>query len=112
MNTSPKFNKLHSLELVPEGKKIGDVNPAYAGVEKEVRIGKTSKVCASCRKPFNGVRKPRKEIRLHAVDLAIPIAWAYPLCGSCVAQYQRGESDRDAVLAAVEAFHLGEVPAQ
>lgn len=106
------FKRLHDLDMVPEGKKIGDVLPAYADVTREIRVGKTSKVCASCRKPFNAVRKARKEIRLHAVDLAIPIAWVYPLCGSCVAQYQRGESDRDAILAAVEAFHLGEVPSQ
>jgi hypothetical protein len=112
MSMSAQFNKFHSLELVPEGKKIGDVAPAYAGIEKEVRIGKTSKVCASCRKPFSAVRKARKEIRLHAVDLELPIAWTYPLCGACVARYQRGAHDRDAVLAAVEAFHLGERPTQ
>jgi hypothetical protein len=104
--------KLHNLEQVPEGKKIGDVHPAYAGVEKEIRIGKTSKVCASCRKPFTAARKARKEIRLHAVDLNIPIAWVYPVCGSRVAEYQRGNDSRDAVLASVEAFHFGERPAQ
>ncbi len=109
---STRVEKLHGLELLPEGKKIGDVNPVFSRVEKEIHVGERSKVCASCRKPFNAVRKARKEIRLHAVDLAIPIAWAYPLCGSCVARYQRSENDRDAVLAAVEAFHLGERPAQ
>lgn len=112
MSMSAQFHKLHSLELVPEGKKIGDLHPAYAGIEKEVRIGKTSKVCASCRKPFSAVRKARKEIRLHAVDLELPIAWAYPLCGACVARYQRGAHDRDAVLSAIESFHLGERPSQ
>ncbi len=105
-------SRLHSLELVPEGKKIGDLNHIFSQVEREVRIGKRSTVCASCCKPFSAVRKARKEIRLYAVDLEIPIAWAYPLCGSCVAQYQRGEDYRDAVLAAVEAFHLGEVSTQ
>lgn len=105
-------SRLHSLESLPEGMNIGDVLPAYAGVEREVRIGKASKVCTSCRKPFNTVRKARKEIRLHAVDLNLPIAWVYPVCGSCVARYLRGENDRDTVLAAVEAFHLGEVPSQ
>ena len=109
---SARTDKLHGLELVPDGKKIGDVCPTFANEEREINIGERSKVCASCRKPFNAVRKARKEIRLHAVDFAIPIAWAYPLCGSCAARYQRGENDRDAVLAAVEAFHLGEWPAQ
>lgn len=109
MKSTPK---LHNLELVPDGQKIGDVCPVFSTVEKELRIGKTSKVCASCRKPFSAVRKARKEIRLHAVDLNIPIAWVYPVCGSCVAGYQRGGDSRDAVLTSIEAFHLGERPAQ
>jgi len=107
-----RLRKLHNLDLIPEGQKIGDVCPAFSKVEKELRIGKTSKVCASCRKPFTAARKPRQEIRLHAVDLNFPIAWAYPICGRCVAEYQRGGNSRDAVLASVEAFHLGERPAQ
>ena len=78
-----RTDKLHGLELVPDGKKIGDVCATFANVEKEIHIGERSKVCASCRKPFNAVRKARKEIRLHAVDLSIPVAWAYPICGAC-----------------------------
>ena len=107
-----RTDKLHGLELVPDGKKIGDVCATFANVEKEIHIGERSKVCASCRKPFNAVRKARKEIRLHAVDLSIPVAWAYPICGACAVMYRRGDESRDGVLASVEAFHLGEAPAQ
>ena len=109
---SARNDRLHNIELLPEGQKIGDVHPVFAKVEKELRVGKFSKVCASCRKPFNAARKARKEIRLYAVDLAIPIAWAYPICGACAARYRRGDESRDGVLASVEAFHLGERPAQ
>nr|MBL8411660.1 hypothetical protein [Dechloromonas sp.] len=105
-------SKLHGLEELKPGETIGDINPAFANLKGEIRIGNFAKCCASCRKPFNAVRKKRKEIRLWPVDLGIPLAWAYPICGTCVAAYQRGGDDKEAVLAAVEAFHHGETPAQ
>lgn len=101
-----------SIEEIPEGKTIHDINPAFAGIKQEWRVGKMSLRCASCRKPFNKVRKPRKEIKLYPAELPIPIGWAYRLCGSCVALHQRGGQFRDSVLAAIESFHLGEIPTQ
>lgn len=109
---SERHDKLHGLDLLPEGKKIGDVCPAFSKVEKEIHLGERSKVCASCRKAFNAVRKARKEIRLYAVDLSIPVAWAYPICGACAAEYRRDAESQAGVLASVESFHLGERPAQ
>jgi hypothetical protein len=107
-----KSTKLHGLDVLPAGLHVKDVLPAFSDVKHEVRVGKFSHVCASCRKPFNAVRKPRKEIRLYPVDIDVPFAWAYPICGGCVAKYRNGGVLMDGVLAAVEAFHLGEAPAQ
>lgn len=108
MANDPKTHALHSLEEVPDGKTIGEVYPVFANVKRVLRVGKTSKVCAACRKPFGPVRKARREIRLYPVEAVMPVAWAYPVCGYCAAQHQRGGSERDAVLASVEAFHYGE----
>lgn len=101
-----------SIEEIPEGKTIRDINPAFADVKEEWRVGKMGLHCASCRKPFNAIRKPRKEIKLYPANLPIPIGWAYHLCGSCVALHRRGGQFRDSVLAAIESFHLGESPNQ
>ncbi|PKO89470.1 MAG: hypothetical protein CVU18_03975 [Betaproteobacteria bacterium HGW-Betaproteobacteria-12] len=100
--------KLHNLEEIPEGMTVGDFNPAFAGIRKEIRVGKFSECCTCCRKPFNAVRKPRRDIRLYPADIAVPIAWAYPICGRCAVLWRNGGSDRESVLAAVEAFHLGD----
>lgn len=105
-------NKLHSLESLPEGKTVGDLYPVYSNVVKQVRIGKRSTCCAACRKPFNAARKPRNEIRLYAIDALVPFAFAYPLCGACVAKYQQAGMQRESILAAVESFHYGEKASQ
>lgn len=108
MKTSPLCN----LESIPEGKSIGDINPAFSGLKGEMRLGKMSSFCASCRKPFNATRKPRREVRLYPAELQIPVGWAYHLCGSCFAMYQRGGQHHAAVLASIESFHLCEKPDQ
>lgn len=100
--------KLHNLEEIPEGMTAGDFNPAFANIKQEVRLGKRSDRCACCRKPFTAIRKARRDIRLYPADLPIPVAWAYPICGCCAVLWRKGGSDRESVLAAVEAFHLGD----
>lgn len=109
-----KANKsaLHDLEILPDGVSINDVEPAFAGVTGEAHIGTMNSCCASCRKPFSPVLKPRKEIRLYPMGMAIPIAFAYAICERCALEYQHGGSDRDAVLASVEAFSQGKEPNQ
>lgn len=104
--------KFHSLEELKPGETIGDINPAFAGLKGEVRVGKMNSHCASCRKPFTVIRKPRREIKLYPADLPVPIGWAYHICGGCLALYQRGENARASVLASIESFHLGENPTQ
>ncbi|UCV09140.1 hypothetical protein [Dechloromonas denitrificans] len=103
---------LHGLEELPEGKTIGDVCPVFSNVVKELRVGKRSTCCTACRKPFNAIRKPRKEIRLYPLEAVVPVAFAYPVCGVCVAMYQRGGIERESVLAAVESFHYGNKASQ
>lgn len=103
---------LHNIEQIPEGKTIGDINPVFSNIVGEIRIGKRSQCCTSCRKPFGVARKPRKEIRLYPVESVAPIAFAYPICGLCAAQFRRGGSERDGVLAAVESFHYGDEASQ
>lgn len=96
---------LHTLEEIPDGVRIGDINPTFSAITHEVKISKPGKVCGSCRKPFNLVRKPRAEIRLYPVETKIPFAWFHEICGSCRAMYQKGRESRQAILAAVEAYH-------
>ena len=105
-------NKLHSLESLPEGKTVGDIYPAFSKVVKHLRIGKRSACCAACRKQFNAARKPRGEIRLYAIDALVPFAFAYPLCGGCVARCRQAGMERESILAAVESFHYGEKASQ
>ena len=105
-----KPNALCNIEAMPEGKTVADINPAFAGLKGEVRAGKMNSRCASCRKPFNDVRKPRKEIKLYPVDLAVPIVLAYHICDGCVSIYQQGGDSRDSIVAAIESFVFGENP--
>lgn len=107
-----KPQALLNIEEIPEGKTIHDINPAFAGVDNEFHIGEPSKACAGCRKPFSAIRKPRMEIRLFLPNLPIPIALAYQLCRRCSRKYQHGRNERDAILAAIEAFHRGEEASQ
>lgn len=109
-----KANKsaLHDLEILPDGVSIKDVEPAFSEVVAEEHIGKMNSCCASCRKPFSHVRKPRREIRLYPIGLPVPIAFAYAICGRCAVLYRKDGPDRDAVLSSVEAFSRGEKPNQ
>ena len=68
------MNKLHDALYIPEGQAVGDVLPAFANVTNERHLGTPNRECASCRKPFNAARKPRKSIRLYPAWKPIPIA--------------------------------------
>lgn len=103
---------LCDLEEIPKGKTIGDINPAFSGLKGELRVGKMNSHCAACRKPFNEIRKPRREIKLYPAALPVPVGWSYHICGRCLALYQRDAQSRQSVLAAIESFHLGENPTQ
>jgi len=109
-----KANKsaLHDFEILPDGVSIKDVEPAFSEVIAEEHIGKMNSCCASCRKPFSHVRKPRREIRLYPIGLPVPIAFAYAICGRCAVLYRKDRQGRDAVLSSVEAFSRGEEPNQ
>lgn len=98
---------VHSLIPLPEGQRVQDVLPQFAEVREEVAIGTPAPDCAGCRKPFTAARKRRMNVRLYPIDCPVPIAFAYCLCGACGAMYRRGGLERDAVVAAVERFHLG-----
>lgn len=106
--------RLHKLASLRPGETLTGVLPGLRGVTTEVHMGTPATECASCRKPFNAIRKQRKSIRLYPVALCqvIPMAFQYGLCGFCFAQYQRGGDDREAVLAAVDAFSDGEEASQ
>ncbi|TRZ56538.1 MAG: hypothetical protein D4S02_15420 [Rhodocyclaceae bacterium] len=99
--------KLHNMVDLPSGKTIGEVLPAFAGVQHEFHIGRPNQNCAGCRKPFTVARKPRRKIRLYPTMAVVPIAISLQICGACIAMYQHGGADRDAMLAAVEAFAEG-----
>lgn len=101
-------SRLHRLDAIPVGKTVGDLLPVFSGVKGDLRIGKPDSNCASCRKPFTLVRKPRKCIRLYPYSAPIPVAFEYRICGACYAIYQRGGDEREGFLAAVEAYHDGE----
>ena len=99
--------RLHYMDAIPEGKTVGDILPAFANVEQVVHVGEPNSDCASCRKPFTVVRKPRKAIRLYPYSAPVPFAFSYRVCGSCLAMYQRGGDEREAFLVAIEAYHEG-----
>lgn len=101
-------HSFHNIEQIPEGKTIGEINPAFSNIKWEVRVGRRGACCTSCRKPFNAARKARREIRLYSATLQVPIAWAYPICGACLAKLGKGGESRDSVLASIESFHYGE----
>lgn len=100
--------RLHRIDAIPEGKTIGDILPMFASVKGDWRIGEPNSECASCRKPFTLVRKPRKCIRLYPYSAPAPMAFEYRICGACYAIYQRGDDGREGFLAAVEAYHNGD----
>jgi hypothetical protein len=98
---------LHDMHAIPDGKKVGDVLPVFAGVRFEYRIGERSSVCAGCSKPFGPIRKIVKEVRIYPRSAVVPIAFAYPICGRCTGMHSRGGAEREAVLASIQAFHEG-----
>lgn len=106
------MSALHSIIPLPEGKKIADVLPAFAGIKGELRIGQPSQECACCRKPFSAARKPRRAFRLYPTDMAmlalVPVVVELRICGKCYALHQRGGTDRERFLAAIQAYYLGE----
>ena len=102
-------SRLHRLDAIPEGKTVGDILPVFAGVKGDLRIGEPDRSCASCRKPFTLARKPRKSMRLYPYSAAIPMAFEYRICGACYVIFQRGGDEREGFLAAVEAYHDGEM---
>lgn len=105
---------MHRLTPIPPGCSLADVLPVFGHCRRDLRIGTPCTLCAGCRKPFNSIRKRRKEIRLYPVSFCqvAPIAVAYSLCGKCFAQYQAGGASRDALLAAVDAFLHGDEASQ
>lgn len=103
---------LHGMTQLPPGKKVGELLPSFSKITQEVFAGKPNRECASCRKPFNVVRKPRKAVRMYPVRSALPVAFSFNICGHCLALYQKGGADRDGVLAAVEAYCEGREASQ
>lgn len=104
--------RLHNMVPVEEGKTVADILPAFSDVKHDVHIGEPNKECASCRKPFNAVRKARKALRMYPIAASVPIAFSYNICGRCYALHQAGGAARDGMLAAVESFCNGEVAIQ
>jgi len=111
MDTS-KANFLHDITPIPEGKTVGDLLPVFSNVKNYIFAGDPNKVCASCRKPFTNVRKPRKAVRLYPVETKIPISFSLNICGRCLAIYERGGPGRDGFIASVGSFFYGEEATQ
>jgi len=100
----------HKLVELPAGKTLADVLPVFKRVEDECHIGAPTPDCAGCRKPFTAVRKRRKALRLYPIGVCqlAPVGYAYSLCGRCWRQYQAGGDQKQALLAAIDAFIDGE----
>lgn len=99
---------IRSISQIPEDKGIGDLLPAFKGIKGEFRLGEPNQECACCRKPFSNARKPRRVCRLYPVWVKIPVIVELRICGNCYAIHQRGGVDREAVIAAIEAFCFDE----
>jgi hypothetical protein len=97
-------SRLHKMREIPAGQSVGDLLPAFAEVEHAVHLGEPNKGCPGCRKPFTAARKPRRSITVYPVGLPLPIAFAYRICGGCLAEYRKGGEARDAMLAAIDAY--------
>lgn len=100
-------NLLHETRIIPEGKTVGDLLPAFSGVKHELHLGEPNPECAGCRKPFSGVRKPRKAIRMYPAFSPVPVAFSFNICGACARMWQKGGADRDGVSASVTAYCEG-----
>lgn len=95
----------HSMVQIPAGKTVQDLLLQYANVKNELGpIGTPCKVCACCEKPFSETCKPRAEFKIYQVNLSIPVAFLYRICGRCTRKYKKGGRGSDCVLAAIEKF--------
>lgn len=99
--------KIHDMVFLDDVENAADLLPAFADVKNEVHLGEPNKNCAGCRKPFSAARKVRKNVRIYPVRSILPMCFSYRICGRCFAQHQSGGTDRDAVLAAIQAFCEG-----
>ena len=77
--------RLHNMTQIPKGKSVADILPAFSDVKHKVYVGKPNKQCASCRKPFNAVRKPRQKILMYPMRTILPICFSFDICGPCYA---------------------------
>lgn len=104
MSAHKKTTTLHSMTVIPDGKTVADLLPVFAGVRQDVFVGKPNPVCASCRKPFDAVRKPRKAVRMYPVAAKVPFSYSFNICGACTRLVANGGAEEQGVLAAVEAY--------
>jgi len=104
--------KMHGMTKLPDGTKVGDLLPAFRDCDNEVHIGKPNAECASCRKPFNELRKRRKAVRIFPMNSPLPVAFSYDICGQCFNLYRQGGHGMDSVLASVESYFDGKVANQ
>lgn len=103
------MSKTHSMTQIPAGMSVQDILPVFAGVTQYVPIGSRhlQKECASCRKPFNAVRRQHQGFRLFPSWAPTPIKFEYYICRKCDVRYRANEEGRNSVLAAVETFMMG-----
>lgn len=100
---------MHTLIELPQGKRVQDVLPQFAGGRQEIGpLGTPCSFCAGCAKPFRGPRKPKSKIRLYPSRALAPVAVEYRLCGRCTDAYRAGGRAREDVLAGVERVFNGQ----
>lgn len=98
---------LHNMVAIPDGKTVADYLPVFADVRHEIHLGESNKECASCRKTFNSVRKPRRSLKMYPLPAILPFCFQFVVCGACYALHQAGGAAKDSMLAAVEAYADG-----
>lgn len=108
MDQSTGSKPLHRMVELPQGKSIGDINDVYSGVKTHFHIGSPNTVCASCRKPFNAARKPRRQVLIYPAQTRVPVIVSLRICGHCLRLTQLGGAHKESVLCAVEAFFEGD----
>lgn len=85
-----------------------DAHFRFAEVPDRMIVTQASEDCVRCGKRFTAGRMRRMSVRLYPLRPVKDTSVCYSLCGPCSAMYRRGGDEREAVLAAVQAFHLGE----
>lgn len=73
MARDSKTGCLHGMTPIPPGKTVSDLLPVYSKADNEVHLGAPNPECASCRKPFNALRKRRKAVRMYPVRSMVPV---------------------------------------